>query len=87
MSRKSKSKDGYSNKNKTFEFPNNYLKSVIKSNTESMVQEPQNKNQMYATMIKNYNRNSSKKKRSARRSDCRYNSIEYLLILSWGDHV
>lgn len=35
--RKSKSKD-YSAKNKTFEFPQGYLKSMINSNTEFLVE-------------------------------------------------
>lgn len=58
--------------NKTFEFPTNYLKSMISSNVEFLVDDTPKPNQFNVTMIKKHNRSSSKnKKRSARRADCR----------------
>lgn len=58
--------------NKTFEFPTNYLKSMISSNVEFLVDDTPKPNQFNVTMIKKHTRSSSKnKKRSARRADCR----------------
>lgn len=58
--------------NKTFEFPTNYLKSMISSNVEFLVDDTPKPNQFNVTMIKKHNRSSSKnKKRSARCADCR----------------
>jgi hypothetical protein len=68
MIRKSKSKEQYV-KNKTFEFPTNYINSMINSNVEFVAEEQQNPHQFYMTMIKGHNRASSKKK--AKRPDCR----------------
>lgn len=67
--RKSKSKEQYT-KNKTFEFPTNYIKSMINSNVESAAEEQHKPHQFYMTMIKGHNRASSKKK--TKRQDCRY---------------
>jgi hypothetical protein len=58
VSRKSKSKESYT-KNKTFEFPNNYLKSLINSNAEFKSDETKN-TQYYQSIIKNHNRSSSR---------------------------
>lgn len=60
VNRKSKSKETYV-KNKTFEFPNNYLNSLINSNTEFKSEGLKN-NQYYQNMIKDHNRGSSKKR-------------------------
>jgi hypothetical protein len=72
--RKSKSKETYV-KNKTFEFPNNYLNSLINSNTEFKSEGLKN-NQYYQNMIKDHDRRSSKK-RSTRIKKIR-NQTNYL---------
>ena len=70
VNRKSKSKENYS-KNKTFEFPQNYLKSIITSKAELMGEETPKQTQFNVSMMKAHNRSSSKKKHISRRNDCR----------------
>ena len=53
-------------------FHTNYIKSLIKSNTEFKKEEVKKPQKFYATMIQNYHQTSNKQKRSARRHQRRY---------------
>jgi len=73
-SRKSKSKDNYS-KNKTFEFPQNYLQSMINSNVDFLVEETPKPSKTERSTVDNtrrHNRSSSKKtKRTIKLNDAK----------------
>jgi len=71
VGQRSKSKENYS-KNKTFEFPNNYLKSMINSNLEFLMEETNNPQKFNMTMIKGQ---SIAKKRISRKGQRRYREL------------
>lgn len=67
VQRKSKSTEKYT-KNKTFEFPQNYLKSMITSNAEFLINDTPSNGRYNNSASRKHNRSSSKKKRSAKRT-------------------
>ena len=68
--RKSKSKENYA-KNKTFEFPQGYLKSMINSNVDFLMEETIKQPRVGNSAQRKHNRSNSKKKRPMKRNDVR----------------
>lgn len=71
VARKPKNKENY-NKNKTFEFPQGYLKTIISNHSNDFqTDNTSRQNKFDSSVTRKHNRSSSKKKRAIKRPDRR----------------